>query len=539
MNVNQPGIFDIVIVGAGISSTATLLQLINKFHETGVKTNSRPLEVAVVEKDQEFWKGLPYGKRSSINSLTITTFGEFIPPAEKKSFVEWLEKNKQGWTEQLEQSGNPTSSKWLQTNADKMEKKQWDQMYIPRRFFGDYLDEKLADKIEMARQKKIIYVTRIHGESTNITLLNDQYEVTIEDSDTKNKNTKTIIGRKIVLAIGSPPVKPIAQTSLKGNDNYINDAYLPSLELNLDKLRSKLNAIADVSKRNIAIFGSNASALELVYLINTNPSLKDIVNKVVVISRSGLLPHRITPEHEVDYVFENLQNLKNSPGFDAAALMAVIEKDIQNAFAAGIKIGDAYYQLSGLVVELLQLLSKEQKKYFHDVHGAHFSKLIRRAGHEYRDAAADLEKNNILEMCKGSFQNIEYYTSNPAEASVLYFSKEANMIVTHPLTFALTVNCGGFEELDETSSPLIGSLIKNKICTVNKTNRGFEVNENFEACKNFYIIGPLLGGIFNDKARLWHVENAKSIFNLAEMLVQAIFISLSIDLDIVRQAVAG
>ena len=38
-------------------------------------------------------------------------------------------------------------------------------------------------------------------------------------------------------------------------------------------------------------------------------------------------------------------------------------------------------------------------------------------------------------------------------------------------------------------------------------------------------MGPLLGGIFNDKAKLWHVENAKSIFNLAEMLVQAMLIS--------------
>ena len=192
------------------------------------------------------------------------------------------------------------------------------------------------------------------------------------------------------------------------------------------------------AKRNILIFGSNASALELIYLIDTNPSLKGAVNKLVVISRSGSLPHRITPEHEVDYVFENLQNLKRVLKVTLQCLMAVIEQDIQTASAKGIKIGDAYYQLSGLVVELLQLLTKEQKKHFHDIYGAHFSKLIRRAGHEYRDAAADLERNNILEMCKGDFQKIEYYTGNPAEASVLYFSKEAGKTVTHPLTFALT-----------------------------------------------------------------------------------------------------
>ena len=69
-------------------------------------------------------------------------------------------------------------------------------MYIPRRFFGDYLDEKIADKIEMARQKKLVYVTRIHGESTKVTFDKDQYEVTIEDANARNNKPRTVFGRK-------------------------------------------------------------------------------------------------------------------------------------------------------------------------------------------------------------------------------------------------------------------------------------------------------------------------------------------------------
>ena len=81
--------FDIVLLGSGISSTQTLLQLLLKLEKQPARKEK--IKIAVIEKNGEFFTGIPYGKRSSVNSLTITTFGEFIHPNEKESFFSLVE----------------------------------------------------------------------------------------------------------------------------------------------------------------------------------------------------------------------------------------------------------------------------------------------------------------------------------------------------------------------------------------------------------------------------------------------------------------
>ena len=80
--------FDIVFLGSGIACTQTLMQVLAKLgNETA---HTKKIKVAVVEKDGEFWRGVAYGKKSSVNSLIITTLAEFIPADEKEIFLEWL-----------------------------------------------------------------------------------------------------------------------------------------------------------------------------------------------------------------------------------------------------------------------------------------------------------------------------------------------------------------------------------------------------------------------------------------------------------------
>ncbi len=82
--------------------------------------------------------------------------------------------------------------------------------------------------------------------------------------------------------------------------------------------------------------------------------------------------------------------------------MSTIEKDIRIADAKGVNIGDVYSQLNDLLVSLLNEMDEDQQKYFYDNYGQKkFSKLIRRAGAEYKDAANDLEKVGKLELLRG------------------------------------------------------------------------------------------------------------------------------------------
>ena len=140
---------------------------------------------------------------------------------------------------------------------------------------------------------------------------NNLYEIIIKEPDNK---TTLLTTEKIVIAIGSGTIKPVPAPENINNKTpdyfYINDTYFPSLDNNLEKISELLSATNDTAKRNVLIVGSNASSLELIYLIKTKPAFAKLINKIVVISFSGLLPHRITENNFPDYHFGNLELLK-------------------------------------------------------------------------------------------------------------------------------------------------------------------------------------------------------------------------------------
>jgi uncharacterized NAD(P)/FAD-binding protein YdhS len=514
--------YNTVLLGSGISSTQTLLQLLTKLELH--PTPKGKIKIAVIEKNGEFFTGIPYGKRSSVNSLTITTFGEFIHPNEKEPFLTWMETCKEDWMKKVIAHGGETATQWIQNNKVHIDEKKWDDIYIPRFLYGLFLNEKINAAIEIARQKETASVDLIHAEAINVSQLNNgSYEIITED---KNKKTTSLTSEKIVIAIGSGTIKPVPAPENHSTENpgyfYINDTYHPSLDNNLEIITKILTGIHKKEERNILIVGSNASSLELIYLIKTKPVFAKLLNKIVVISFSGILPHRITENNFPDYHFENLEQLKQQK-YTSTDLIHTVEKDLDIAFAKGVHIGDMYYQLSDLVVALLKNLGHEQEKDFYSRYGNRFTKLIRRAGAEYRDAAQELIDSNKLELIKGSFSKLKKSESG---VQLTYSNTADKKEFDFPLSFPIVINCGGFEDLNESSSPLINNLVNKNICTVNATNRGFEVTEKFEANKNLYIMGPLLGGIFNSRVKYWHVENAKRVHALSSMLADAIVESL-------------
>jgi uncharacterized NAD(P)/FAD-binding protein YdhS len=174
--------------------------------------------------------------------------------------------------------------------------------------------------------------------------------------------------------------------------------------------------------------------------------------------------------------------------------------------------------MSDLVVELLNNLSWVEQKYFYGAYGMRFTKLIRRAGAEYRDTASKLIREKKLELVRGKFMRLEKSADDGGSVRFIYTGHERQYSIIHNLKFPVVVNCSGFEELPDSSSRLIRNLVEKKLCRINSSSRGFDVNEEFEANSRLYVVGPLLGGIFNSKLRYWHVENAKRIYKAGTML---------------------
>ena len=108
-----------------------------------------------------------------------------------------------------------------------------------------------------------------------------------------------------------------------------------------------------------------------------------------------------------------------------------------------------------------------------------------------------------------------------------YLHPHINESLTHSLTFPVVINCSGFEDLNLSSSELISNIISKKICKVNETKKGFEVNENFEANDNLYIMGPLLRGYITRQLHFWHVESAPRIHSLSTLLAETLWKTMS------------
>jgi uncharacterized NAD(P)/FAD-binding protein YdhS len=277
---------------------------------------------------------------------------------------------------------------------------------------------------------------------------------------------------------------------------------------------------------NILILGSNASSLEVLYLFNYRSEIRSLVNSVVVLSRSGLLPYKIC-EQTVQFELTALEGLRQSGSFSADDLMAAIAYDLQRAEELKLNIADLHNAVGTLVSYLIGLMHIKEQERFICQHGFNFSKILRRAGRDTRNAADELASLGILTMVKGEFRRLEPSPYGDGLVSAIYTGPGCQGAVTHPVPFSVTINCTGFEELDSSSSQLINSVIDNDLCKVNSTNHGFLVNDRLEANKNLYVIGPLLAGNFNDKVRLWHVESAARICGLSKLLAESLYHSLS------------
>jgi uncharacterized NAD(P)/FAD-binding protein YdhS len=236
-----------------------------------------------------------------------------------------------------------------------------------------------------------------------------------------------------------------------------------------------------------------------------------------------MLPYKICDEPP-EFEFPRLNALLAEETVGAADLMSAIRADLGTAEERALNLADLYDAIGVLVGQALAKMELAQQEEFYCVHGMNFTKLVRRAGRDCRQASEELAADGTLCMLAGEVLRVDACASGQPFATMKYRAAGAEHV--HPVPFAAVVNCGGFEELDACSSPFLVSAMQNGLCRPNRTNRGLFVNDDFEASPDFCVIGPLVAGNFNSKIRLWHVENAPRIRSLARSLAASLVASL-------------
>jgi uncharacterized NAD(P)/FAD-binding protein YdhS len=506
--------FDLSFIGAGLSCSYSLIHFINVAEQSGRKYRYR---ILIIDKTNEFWTGIPYGVRSGFESLTITSLKEFIPPGELEIFIEWLMQDSCGMMSDNPKSEDYLFPSWIVRNREAISTNQWERIFIPRYLFGIYLNERMKVLLEKATKKGILEYELVTAEVTDVEKLEAGYAITANGE----KGPLFFKTRKVILSIGSPPKKHL--NNINGSLSsplFVENMYEPNLQQNVEQIDTYLKILSGQRLKNAIILGSNASALEMLYNLYSAIDLKHI-HKFYILSPDGVFPSRINDDNRLkDYVPINLTYLKNQSSYTSAQILEAVKKDTEMAQKENISLSDIFHAMSEIIIELLNKLSFEEQKKFVSNDGVQIGRFQRRAGKEYLDIVDTLIQQDKIEFIRGRFTKL--IEEKEHQFTIEYFEAYNNQSKTFPAPIDIIINCVGFQELDNSSSELIRNLIKKKICIVNDSKRGFEVNERFESCKDFFVIGPLLAGNLNSRLRVWHAESCPRIFSLSQQLAEVL-----------------
>ncbi|MHB8209508.1 FAD/NAD(P)-binding protein [Mucilaginibacter sp.] len=503
---------DLVIIGSGIACTSTLIEVFNRLIEKPVDNK---FSITIIEKNREFWLGVPYGSRSSVNALTITSIYDFFTNKHERSlFFNWFNQNKTELLDFYQHNGGATAEQWMQKNADTIKKEDWKNVYLPRHICGKYQQQKFDTVLRIVEGKGLAGLTLINADVTDVKPGNNGYIVSYELTD---KTNLSLTAAKVVIATGSAPVRNI-DLPVESDTVVINDLYEPGAEENIQKLAAALSSTKNYDERNMLVIGSNACSIEFLYLLAGLPHLTGLINKLVVISKSGLLPYHIINDSTSEHLTDNLDQLKKEGNYTIEKLVEAAKKDIGIAVKDGV-IVPYIDKIIGFTFELLQPLDEAAKKAFIGIYGMQLSNLFRRSGTDYKTGSGLLHELEKLVLLKGSFDKIQF---NHNGGELHYTSTDSQQKLTYPEKFKVIVNCTGSDDLSQSSSKLIYNLVHNGIAAVNLSRKGFLVNEYFEAASNLYVIGPLLGGNKNERIHFWHLENASRIMYLAPYLAECL-----------------
>jgi len=503
-------VYDIVFVGAGLSSSSTLYHILSNLKK---ENSGQPKSIAVIEKNKEFFKGIAYGNRTSIHSLTINPIKDFLEDQEAPVFFDWLNKLKaKNWGDTTDAQKEVLDG-WVQKNSDNLNAEGFAGVYIPRFLYGIYLTGMLKNIVAECKALNVANVDLIGGEAVDATKTTDGHYILNVQTDDKKI---TLTANLLVLGTGSLDTRKIT-TGLQSPYLCIDDVYSPTLEINLQKLWDALDAL-EPKQRNIMIIGSNASASEMVHILcKKSKDKQDSFNKIFILSTSGL-PDRLHVNSDYSYLLDNLQQLEDAGNYTADALMLAIIKDVANAKAQGLSVGKIHYSLSDKVVNIQKKFSAEEAMRFFDVYGWPFTRITRRTSEDYYFTEQELAGTDKLEFIKGRFVKLCDDQSNADGLSFVYTAAGETDEKVFDTAFPIIINCAGAETISDTTSPLLRNMLDKGILQINRNKMGLAVNEDFSANDNIYIIGPSIAGIYNSKFKFWHLENAKRINMLAKVV---------------------
>lgn len=516
---------DLTFIGSGIATSFTLTSLLKQLENDSMLT--QPIDITIVEKGDEFHTGLAYGPTSGPSALLITSLADFLPDGEeRKEFLEWLSVHKDALISKLLEDGGDLSKNWVNTHKEDINSNNWEDIYLPRRFFGTYIKQKLEFLIEASQKQNKTVFTYINDEVVSVNRSNEIYELNLKSSSQK------LASKQVVVSVGIPPIRELwsdaQENELSRSACLISNPYSSSLNANLTKIQDFIET-KNTSKTNVLIIGSNASAMEMIYKLNDVDLIKSRLSNIYVVSPQGELPNSAQDEStkQINFLPSHLLSLTTHKDLTALDIFNAANLDLDRAEHLGYGTAISEVPVSKAFGALLKKLNAHELKEFACHYGNEIGKRQRRAGKHYTDVVDHLKSEGRLTNISGYFQSIKSSKDyNGVQFS--YNTKSDKETITFSKNVHIVLNCIGGRSLNNTPiTPLLDDLISKQICSPNPSMRGFVVNDHLEASENFYVAGPLLAGNLIQNTPLWHIEHCGRIIFLGKALATSIYSKLS------------
>ncbi len=508
---NKNHISDITFIGSGISSSFTILHFLDSIENH--KSTNKNIRITIIDKYSEFHTGIPYGSRSGFSVHLITSLKNFLPEPELSKFISWLNTNKDWLLDELKNDGGALATDWLNIHADKIANNDWEDLFIPRRFFGCYIDEKVKHKVQEFENLGIVTLKYIQAEVFDIEKREDKYELFL-------KNNNSLLSHKVVLSVGSLPVNHLwKKEDIVTEENllFVNTPYKPELKEVLNKIENFTDQLSG-KKINVLIVGANASGLEMIYKLNDVDHLQNRVNKFMFLSTQGLLPDSVIDEElRKEYTPHNLQALTSEKELTAQIIADAAYKDLDHADEIELGAASTVEIVSKAFGSLLSKLNEEELRKFACLHGNEIGRRQRCAGFHYSKTIHALKQEDRFDHIAGRFNDIK--KNDEGDYFLEYLDTASQKNITYDTPIHLVINCIGSTNLSKNDIPdLLKNVIQKGYARPNDSKIGFEVNESLETCENLHVVGPLLAGnVFEGKA-VWHLEHCGRIIWLSHVL---------------------
>ena len=491
--------YDLAFVGAGASTAYVLIALLTSLADDPAPT---PLRIGVVERAPDAFSGIAYGGRAARTALLITPLRDFLPPGELRLFTDWLGENK-GWAfDEFLAAEGPVSARWWFRHRAAVEADEFEDLFLPRYIFGEYLVRRTRRAIAAAAASGLATTEVIQDDICSIEGGHPEYVLRSHD--------RVLRAARVVLATGSSPIQSRLPAGEAQECAVLLDNPFEGMDRALDRIERHVTRHgAGQEPPHIMFIGGNASTMDMLYQVADIPAVAERRTRFTVLSPRGELPELMAqPRSGSAFRAELLQALRSQESIRAAAVYEAAVGDLTRGKDAGYAIADTLKPISDGVVAILPHLSDEEALEFADHWGVEIGRHQRRAGWEYCEVVDELVAQGRLEALAGSFIGVDAADGRGVRVR---FERDG---VPHELDSPadVVINCAGPpRRVQDTAPSLVAGLISSGVCRATPFGGGIAVDGSMEAAPGFYVMGPLLAGNVIDGSPVWHMEHCGRI----------------------------